>query len=70
MCTPSMCSRKASPKVLEVDVAILEALSNPGEKKTVGELEELVIRFIGDDQRDLLEFNPGLGTYQVASSAK
>jgi|LauGreSBDMM110SN_4_FD.fasta_scaffold156103_1 hypothetical protein len=48
-----------------VDNAILEALASSPEKKAVADLEEIVIRFVNDEQRDLLEFSPQLGTYQV-----
>ena len=48
-----------------VDNAILEALASSSEKKAVADLEEIVIRFVNDEQRDLLEFSPQLGTYQV-----
>ena len=48
-----------------IDNAIIDALSSPSEKKAVADLEDFVIQFIEDTQRDLLEFSPHLGTYQV-----
>ncbi|GAX78683.1 hypothetical protein CEUSTIGMA_g6121.t1 [Chlamydomonas eustigma] len=48
----------------EVDSAVLEALTTTAERKTVFELEDMVIDFIGDTSRDILEFSPSLGTFQ------
>jgi hypothetical protein len=57
--------RSSSFPEVEVDSAVLEALTTAVERKTVFDLEDLVIDFIGDTSRDMLEFSPSLGTYQV-----
>lgn len=50
----------------EVDQAIIDALlQGPGsfERRTVGDMEEIVVAFISDTSRDILEFPSNLGAY-------
>ncbi len=60
-----LCRSRRPKEETIVDIAILEALACASERKIVGDLEDVVIRFIGDTSRDILEFSPALGTYQV-----
>eukprot|EP00955_Chlamydomonas_euryale_P013644 146845-Chlamydomonas_euryale.AAC.2 len=57
----------ASARNVPVDAAILEALQNGQERKTIADLEALVISFVMDPSRNQLEFPSTLGPYPVAS---
>lgn len=61
---PPRCFRRPPPPI---DPAIIEALQRGREadRKTITDVENMVIKFIGDTARDLLEFPASFGTYQV-----
>lgn len=52
-----------------VDEAVLEALGSTAERRTIAELEEMTIKFIGDPSRDIIEYPASLGSYQVRMEA-
>lgn len=58
--------RPAANSAIPIDPAIIEALQKgrDADRKTIADIEAMVIKFIGDTSRDILEFPVTYGTYQ------